>query len=198
MQKRNADWEIYRGVLHCVRSILNNRYSGNVFVRMRASGHLFNQHYMEPMFPGIQQEGQVAGHPPWSALDTIVDVEEKLAQQRERTALMSAGVKRDADGLEFGNGQVLEKEKGMNGTTVNGAKANGMNGHSKGGHPIEVFSRDSTGVLHAWEVEGKSMRQLSRLWRYQGGHSPADDPMGMLGAEGQWLNRAKAPTMEQL
>ena len=34
------------GVLYSVEKILDRRYSGRVFVREGATGHLFNQHYL--------------------------------------------------------------------------------------------------------------------------------------------------------
>lgn len=44
------------GVLHCIQDILNNRYTGSVFVRMGASGHVFVQHYMDLMFALLEKD----------------------------------------------------------------------------------------------------------------------------------------------
>ncbi|KAI4136326.1 MAG: hypothetical protein LQ341_005679, partial [Variospora aurantia] len=39
------------GILYGVKSLLTNRYAGNVFVRTGAMGHMFVDHYLDPIFP---------------------------------------------------------------------------------------------------------------------------------------------------
>ncbi|KAL8976231.1 MAG: hypothetical protein Q9177_006896, partial [Variospora cf. flavescens] len=39
------------GLLYGVKSLLTNRYAGNVFVRTGAMGHMFVDHYLDPIFP---------------------------------------------------------------------------------------------------------------------------------------------------
>ncbi|KAL8689653.1 MAG: hypothetical protein Q9218_004726 [Villophora microphyllina] len=38
------------GVLYAVRALITNRYAGSVFVRVGATGHLFVEHYLDPIF----------------------------------------------------------------------------------------------------------------------------------------------------
>ena len=143
------------GVLHCVQDILDNRYAGSVFVRMGASGHLFNQHYMDAMFPlngpdTVWQSG--------SFLDHHVKVDKKLAMEKENVAISKTGVMRRESGLEFGDGQVIHDGAGV------------MNGRSN--DTIMAFGRTDSGRLLSDEAQGKTVRALSRLWMYEGGQSP--------------------------
>lgn len=150
------------GVLHCVQDVLNNRYAGSVFVRMGASGHMFNQHYMDPMFPLSKKEVH------WSQdgfLDRMVKVEEKLAVQRESTSVSNIGPMRRKSGLEFGDGQIIPEQP----CSTDGSAVNGSNGT---GDAFMTFARTNSGRLMAEEAQGKTVRELSRLWRYQGGRSP--------------------------
>ena len=135
------------GVLHSTQNILSNRYSGSVFVRMRASGHMFVLHYLQPMFSDVDSKEDSTQD---SFLDQVVDVDEDTVRRREATAL---DVKRRESGLLFGDGERL----------VDGGES---------GPAIMSFSRTSSGRLMVEEAKGKTVRQLSRLWRYQGGRSP--------------------------
>ena len=172
------------GVLHCVQDVLNNRYSGSVFVHMGASGHMFNQHYMDTMFPLDSSE---ARPPKTSFLETMVQVDEKLAMKRESAAALYTSTVRKGSGLEFGDGQVVPEI----------LSANGANGGSlTSGDTIMTFARTDTGRLLAQEAQGKTIKELSRLWRYQGGrspHTPTPFPSftskeEMLGSEGMDRN----------
>ena len=143
------------GVLHCVQNILDNRYAGSVFVRMGASGHLFNQHYMDAMFPlkGPDTVWQTGGF-----LDHHVKVDKKLAMKKENVAISKIGVMRRESGLEFGDGQVIHDGAGV------------MNGRPD--DTVMAFGRTDSGRLLSDEAQGKTVRALSRLWMYEGGQSP--------------------------
>ncbi|KAL6718464.1 hypothetical protein ACLMJK_004555 [Lecanora helva] len=148
------------GVLHFTQDVLNGRYAGSVFVRMGASGHLFNQHYMDPMFPLPEKESH------WlqdSFLDNGVQVDRDLATKKESTVVSNTAFMRKQSGLEFGDGQVLH------GVHVPGGSSAGP---ITNGDPVMTFDRTDSGRLLAEEAKGKSVRELSRLWRYQGGRSP--------------------------
>ena len=147
------------GVLHCVQDVLNTRYAGSVFVRVGASGHMFNQHYMDAMFPNPDEKTPMLAD---SFLDTVLNVNESLAMQRENTAIGNVGVMRRDSGLEFGNGQVIH----------DGLRMLGHSGASNSGDAVMTFARTQSGRLLAEEAQGKTVRELSRLWRYQGGRSP--------------------------
>ena len=144
------------GVLHCVEDILDNRYAGSVFVRMGASGHLFNQHYMDAMIPLPDKTGVWQ---PGNFLDRAVKVDERLATKRENEALSNIGVMRRESGLELGDGHVIHDGTGV----VN-------NRHPR--NTVMTFGRTHSGRLLSEEAHGKTVRELSRLWMYQGGRSP--------------------------
>lgn len=167
------------GVLHCVQDVLNNRYSGSVFVRMGASGHMFNQHYMDALFPLPEN---VSHRLEDNFLDNRVEVDENLAVRRENTAVSNMGHMRKESGLEFGDGQIIPDDPNMS----NGNATNGINGS---GDTIMTFARTDTGRLLAKEAQGKTVRELSRLWRYQGGRSPhTPTPFPTMNSEDQWLS----------
>lgn len=150
------------GVLHCIQGVLDNRYAGSVFVRMGASGHMFNQHYMDPMFPLSGEEA----HPPTHCfLDTMVKVEEMLAIEREDTAVSSMGLMRRQSSLDFCDCQIVPGQP----SSTDGTAHNEINGTKDG---FMTFARTNSGRLMAEQAQGKTVRELSRLWRYQGGRSP--------------------------
>ena len=141
------------GVLYNVTQLLDNRYCGKVFVRMGATGHMFNQHYMDPMFPLDHSHTSLF-------LDQVVDVDEKLAVRRENSALQHMGLMRressfkpDDFNVQFGDGQTIPV-----GVIVNGDHADGEDGINF--------------VDPSRHARGKTVRQLSRFWRYVDGGSP--------------------------
>ncbi|MCJ1310765.1 hypothetical protein MMC25_004432 [Agyrium rufum] len=98
------------GVLHCVKAVLNNTYSGKIFVRTGASGHLFVQHYLGVMFPLKNTVKNVIGSDGDEAedggggggdealerqeegkefLDEVVDVDASTAMERETESFMT-------------------------------------------------------------------------------------------------------------
>lgn len=166
------------GVLRNTTEVLNNRYSGTIFVRMDASGHMFNQHYMDVMFPAALGLASVPNHTRPEAvpdpiqalldefLDKVVDVDEKLARKRENIAIQNMGLMRRESGIEFGDGQALPVGiivNGDGGVPHDGADA-GIGFINAGDHAILGLGR---------EAQGKTVRELSRLWMYLGGRSPA-------------------------
>ena len=151
------------GVLHSTRDILHNRYAGAVFVRMGVSGHMFNQHYMDAMFHFMEPERQRINDDAWIVdpfLDEVVNVDSDTILRRESTTLRKTGLKRTATGLEFGDGECV----------ADGASANGIIGCDA----VMTFGRTNSGRLMGDEGTGKTVRDLSRLWKYQGGRSPDD------------------------
>lgn len=139
------------GVLHGTTEVLNNRYSGAVFVRLGKAGHVFNQHYLSVMFPLAARSWEAGGDGGFGKLngmasmflDELVDVYEALAMKREDTAV-----------------GVLCREAGD--ARVKGIK--------KGGADREMPVED--GMRR--EVGARSVRELTRLWLYLGGRSPKD------------------------
>lgn len=167
------------GVLYCIQGVLDNRYAGSVFVRMGASGHMFNQHYMDPMFLLIGEEAQ---SPTDGFLDTMVKVEETLAIQREDSAVSCMGLMKRQSGLEFGDGQIIHGQPSPTDDTA----TDGINGTED---EFMTFARTSSGRLMAEQAQGKTVRELSRLWRYQGGRSPhTPSPFPTLSSNDQSTN----------
>ena len=162
------------GVLHCTRDILSNCYAGAVFVRMGASGHMLNQHYLDPMFPTPSRSDQrqptdTEDASPVSAdsfLDQKVSVDSDMLLKRRNTQRKAAGILRsESGGLEFGDGELVHSHCDSNGRPNGG-------GALAGGDQTMCFGRTDSGKLLGEEARGKTVRELSRLWRYQGGKSP--------------------------
>lgn len=173
------------GVLHSVQDVIDIRYAGSVFVQMGASGHMLIQHYLDPMFSpkkcrkqavggkrGIQwkpegksvvhDEGNLGDEFDEHFLDRIVTPDEVLASQRDFTATAEMGVVRRDSGLEFGSGQVLKDTYGS------------ANGKDADGDYCLTFTRTTSDRVVAEKARGKTVKELSRLWKYLGGKSPVD------------------------
>lgn len=141
-------------------------------------GHMFNQHYLDPMFPLSRCEKQAAEEKrgiKWKSggkspnvsednakdhfdelfLDRIVTPDERLAMRRDFTKIVELGIVRRESGLEFGSGQVL--------------KAKDANGDG-----CLTLKRTTSDRIVAEEARGKTVRELSRLWKYFEGRSPID------------------------
>ncbi len=152
------------GVLFNTAEVLDNRYSGSIFVRMGAKGHLLNQHYLGPMFP-------LGGSTSSYFLDQVVQVDDKVAAKRENVARRQTGLMRRTSGdmsgcdiQEFdGNGRGLSVGQILQEQT-----------ETKGGNSDDednlVGFFDST--QRSRDAKGKTVRELSRLWRYFNGGQP--------------------------
>ena len=158
-------------------------------------GHMFNQHYLNPMFPlskcqtqagygksGIKWKRErkaardnkvdvaVKFDEPsldWKGhfLDQIVTPDERLAMQREfATVADEMSVIRRESELEFGSGQILKDP--MRGL----AKCKDANGDE-----CLAFRRTASDRIVAENARGKTVKDLSRFWKYLGGKSPVDD-----------------------
>ena len=146
---------------------------------------MFNQHYLDPMFPlskfeklaakninGLkwEPERKIASHDEDSIgdkvddlfLDRIVSPDERLAIEREITAIAELGIVRHKSGLEFGSGQVLKHAHGP----TESIYANG--------DESLTFKRTASDRVVAEEARGKTVKDLSRLWKYVGGNSPME------------------------
>ncbi|KLJ07945.1 hypothetical protein EMPG_16581 [Blastomyces silverae] len=147
------------GVMYNVR-LAKTRYSGRVFIRNGATGHMFNQHYLDNIFP---LDGRLLppGHnnrpgAPTGFLDQVVTVDECTCRDREAyyaTAAASAA--------------------GKAGRCESSA---GVNGHGGGVMSVSTGSGLCAGDPNDGDDEydgaGMTVRDLSRLWRYLGGADP--------------------------
>ena len=147
-------------------------------------GHMLNQHYLDPMFPlskgqkhadmekkGIKwksgvksysHENNVGDKFDEHFLDRIVTPDERLAIKRDFTAIAEMGIARRESGLKFGSGQVFKDANGL------------TNGKDDKGDESLTFGRTASDRLMAEEARGKTVKKLSRLWKYLGGKSPMD------------------------
>ncbi len=158
------------GVLHNTTEVLDNRYAGTIFVRMDTTGHMFNQHYMDTMFPRpIDSVPDQEDPDPIQIildnfLDKVVDVDEKTARKREAIAIRNMGLMRQESGIEFGDGQAVPV-----GLLVNNTQQN-SNDDEMGIGFVDAGENAVLGLGR--EARGKTVRELSRLWTYLGGASP--------------------------
>lgn len=96
-------------------------------------------------------------------LDKPVAVNEKLALAKENIAMQKMGLMRresTSPFFKFKNGEVIPV-----GAVLDGDLSKG----SKGDTNIEFLKDD---VVLGGKREEKTVRQLSRLWKYEGGRSP--------------------------
>ncbi|KAL8650349.1 MAG: hypothetical protein Q9210_003873 [Variospora velana] len=164
------------GLLYAVKSQLTNRYAGNVFVRTGAMGHMFVDHYLNPIFPlpGHQRNDQVKasvrggqmngdgatnGHRLEDAdqyLNAIVnvdtDTETRRTKAEPKSVVHKRGKKRIAAGI---NGHTTPV---VNGLRVDDADA------------IEARAN----MIVVAPTQGKKVKELSRMWEYLDGASPLD------------------------
>ena len=122
---------------------------------------MFNQHYLDPMFPLDKTRSNENGF-----LDQVVDVDEETANKRESVSVQQAGMMRCESSLEnfgFGDGTVGARARGSK-TPTDGAANAAL------GIDFVEQANSRTGVTQA---RGKTVRELSRLWRYMGGASPS-------------------------
>ncbi|KAL8715185.1 MAG: hypothetical protein Q9220_001143 [cf. Caloplaca sp. 1 TL-2023] len=161
------------GVLYAISSLLTNRYAGDVFVRMGATGHLFVPHYMDPIFPlpGAKTSNKPTsnGHSNGHAIEEARSFLDALVQVDEDTPIKRANTEDES--------LVQLKGKQVNGTvsygdanpTINGHGGSVMNGGANGfGSEAEELAELER------RAKGKKVKELSRLWLYLGGKSPKD------------------------
>ena len=148
------------GVLYNVTEVLNNRYNGKVFVQMGVTGHMFNQHYLNTMFPLDEAKAS-------EFLDQIVDVDEALANKREKKAMQQmSDMRLDS---EMGSSKSVEPKIGdmLPFELV-------VNSEIRSYDPDQLLMKYLEPIAATNEkAKGRTVRQLSRLWKYVDGGSPA-------------------------
>ena len=173
------------GVLYATCKLLTNRYAGNVFIRDKATGHMFVDHYLDPIFPitksgnlkavvkskGGQANGSGDGNvlngnghleEALSYLDAVVDVDDAIPlKRRNSTPPKSLAELRD------------QKDYGRLQSHQNPASTNGNARPSTHGM-VDGFDAIGGDALMEQAVRGKTVKELSRLWRYLGGKSPEE------------------------
>jgi hypothetical protein len=189
------------GVLHNTRNVLDNRFCGRVFIlddtsndsngsiqaRIQAhgGGFLMNEHYLDLLFPvdGIENR---------NALDQVVEVDIETAEKREFTAqgfalpqkaLYASRTYSHNDSISSqtraGSPEVSPRGRtafynGERRSSWDTAAAMGMGGVGK--------ARSG-----ARECEGKTVKQLSRLWRYANGGRPVGEGIPLINGVGNGM-----------
>ncbi|KAL9109945.1 MAG: hypothetical protein Q9227_005468 [Pyrenula ochraceoflavens] len=168
----NSDDLVTRwGVLYSVQNLVDNRFCGQVFVHQGASGHMLNQHYLSVMFPLPGQEPtKQEGVDAVPFLEQTVSVDENIQKRRWDAAEKQKGIMR-TESMNIFN--VLKEVNGSRGTsptrTGTGHLLKGVEGRINiVQSPPEVEEDEDEGH----QVTGKTVRELSRLWRYMGGGGP--------------------------
>lgn len=141
------------GVLHFdsweTKEGKHNRYRGTVFQRYGGKGHLFCQHYLDPMFP-------------------MVDASQPAKGIREENDFMSAIAKvRVGPGDEPSAAKRVHAD--MQGTIPDDTRQQ---------EPTSAGKRQvmaSVPSLPSFDKQAERVENLSRLWRYRNGQSPAED-----------------------
>lgn len=130
-----------------------------------------NQHYLDRMFVGE----------PSAFLDQVVDIDEDTAVLREVAAGEQGG--RDREAADVRAGTPREKDAAVD------QSAWGTPGREASGSVVEAVECEIPGScadkMEEWDrageckgglraQRGKTVRDLSRLWRYKDGSSPED------------------------
>lgn len=146
------------GVLHFTRDKLSNRFVGKVFENKGHGGHLMNQHYLDRMFVD-----EASGF-----LDQVVEIDENTAMQREQEADLEGALNRTEVEARATHGEnVAHGTAEVAGVKIDASRSAGALG--------TLRARDTMDARRSVERQrGKTVRDLSRLWRYKDGHSPQD------------------------
>ncbi|KAL9017510.1 MAG: hypothetical protein Q9185_005176 [Variospora sp. 1 TL-2023] len=169
------------GLLYGVKSLLTNRYAGNVFVRTGAMGHMFVDHYLNPIFPlpggherrrndqgkkasvkgGGQQmvngdDGATNVEDADQYLDATVHVDTDTEAKRMAAEPKSSVVHKRGGGKK--------KRVAATPVVVDGF---GVDDANRG---IEAKAN----MIIVAPATGKKVKELSRMWKYLDGATPLD------------------------
>lgn len=169
------------GIMHHSMCLLDNRFCGRIFVVNRP-GFTFSQ-YLDMMFPSAMMRKHAI-----SLLDEVPEIDISMAEKREFTAQgmssplrpMMMQMMKNMGGEEMMSGIGMN---GMDGKMMDGMRS-GMKGDKRSSWNMSGSDSVATARMCAQECEGKTMRQLSRLWRYAGGARPMGDGVSMMNGVG--------------
>jgi hypothetical protein len=180
------------GALYSAKSNLQNRFCGHIFINEGASGHMLNQHYLSDMFP-IHHRKAGQGHAPGTSsedkhggvpfLERVVHVDTATITQRDSAAIHQLAIMRhESAPLDPNDHSHVAHESEVH--QLHEAKSSKeRNDFLTLGEGRELTSHDLSGaegsrisVVKVYtpgdEYKGKTVRQLSRLWRYENGADP--------------------------
>ncbi|KAI4090574.1 MAG: hypothetical protein LQ344_004621 [Seirophora lacunosa] len=163
------------GVLYAIRSLLTDRYAGEVFVRTGATGHMFVEHYLDPIFPlpGHQSKDKSTGSArarrvnadadhgvdvAEDYLDAIVDVDTDTEKRRAGAEPKSVVHKHESTVHKMGEQRIAPEMNGLATPAAENGDANAT-----------IDARANLTF-----VKGKKVKELSRLWKYLDGAVPLD------------------------
>lgn len=153
------------GVLHFTRDKLSNRFVGKVFENKGHGGHLMNQHYLSRMFMAESSE----------FLDQVVDIDEDTAMLRDEATGKQGGVDIELTNIIAG-APAVDQGAGAPGRETSSSVAGVVRGETPespaGGTGDWGHAEEYRRSLEA--QRGKTVRDLSRLWKYKGGGLPKD------------------------
>jgi hypothetical protein len=175
------------GVLHNTRNVLHNRFCGRVFVldekAMRrpngsvvstaAGGFMLNEHYLDLLFP-------TDTHHHIDFLNQVVEVDRETAEKREFTAqgvaLPQKSISRHSSENRSRNQSDSPSVSPKSENIASWETTVGVNGVGKA-------------RVAAKECEGKTVKQLSRLWRYAHGGRPVAEGVTVVNGVGKGMGR---------
>ena len=180
------------GALFSAKSILQNRFCGHIFINEGVTGHMLNQHYLSDMFP-IHHKKAGAGHTEGTSseakhhgvpfLDRVVKLDTATVTQRGSKAVHQLAVMRQESAP--GHDHIAHAAP-VSEVHQTQSKAEHGDIYLKLGEGTELTSKDLSGAEGSRmsvvkthdpkdeykKYQGKTVRQLSRLWRYVEGADP--------------------------
>jgi hypothetical protein len=181
------------GALFSAKSILQNRFCGHIFINEGASGHMLNQHYLSDMFPihhrkagdghadGTSSEAQHDGVP---FLERVVKLDTATVTQRDSMAVHQLAVMRhDRAEVDHADHSHVASSAPVHDVREGRSKSEQQEFLLKLGEGSKLTSKDLSGAEGSRisvvsvhdpydEYKGRTVRQLSRLWRYLDGADP--------------------------
>jgi hypothetical protein len=189
------------GILHNTRNVLDNRLCGRIFViddgaitklnQGKSGGHgggfLMSEHYLDLLFPDKVSVAK-------GTLDQVVQVDDQTAEKREFTAQGVASPQK-AINEYHDSGRISDQIpncQSKSPTISPRSKASLFN--VQGSRRASWETASTTGIggvakarAGARESEGKTVRQLSRLWRYAHGGRPVGEGAAVMNGVGHGL-----------
>jgi len=200
----SSDITARAGIIHNTCSALDNRFCGRLFILNKQPGFLFNAHYLSSLFPSSPS--------PHPVLDCPVEVDVETAAKREFTAQgVSVALKSLSTRQSSGSNTNVSPDqspKSLHSHSIPMAlphsnshvigQTNGMKEGKRGSwsqqgiHNTSAVTPSAASVAQARnsarEAEGKTVRQLSRLWRYANGGKPVGEGVSVVNGVGLNLN----------
>ena len=179
------------GALFSAKQILQNRFCGHIFINEGVTGHMLNQHYLSDMFPTHHKKAG-AGHAQGTSseakhhgvpfLDRVVRLDTATVTQRDAKAKHQLAVMRQESASLDDHSHVAHATP-VSEVHHTQSKAQHADIFLKLGEGTELTSKDLSGAEGSRisvvkshdpkeEYKGKTVRQLSRLWRYLDGADP--------------------------